>query len=299
MSKTYFVTSDIHGYFAPFRSAWQEAGFDPKNPDHVLVVCGDIFDRGDEPKEVYRFLKRLPKGRRILIRGNHEFLLRDLLQRGKAESYDYHNGTVRTLARFAGVGDYNEWRHSLFAPLLNQKGLSNLQADVDKLDAEAKRVLYTGNAKAKEVVDWIFSDDWVNYWELEDMVFVHSWVPLVDKSMMGMYYAQPESLRYWDGWKTASLKEWEDATWGCPWRYAQNGTLNPPGKRIVCGHWGTEDFHFHLGPDHRFGNRDIYYGTNCIALDATTALAPHVCNMMVIRDGVCYNKNGDKLEVAK
>src|SRR5574344_676699 len=95
--KKYFVTSDIHGFYNEFISALDRSGFNIDNPDHILIICGDIFDRGNQPLQIYTFLNSLPKERRILVRGNHEFLLQDLVQRGYPESHDEHNGTIDTL----------------------------------------------------------------------------------------------------------------------------------------------------------------------------------------------------------
>ena len=88
-----FISSDIHSFFDEWQTALLKSGFDIHNPEHVIVVLGDIFDRGTQPLQVYYFLKALPKERRILIRGNHEILLKELVERGYAESHDYHNGT--------------------------------------------------------------------------------------------------------------------------------------------------------------------------------------------------------------
>ena len=56
-------------------------GIDKENPEHILVVLGDIFDRGKETLEVYNFLRSLPDERLILIRGNHESLYLSLLDK--------------------------------------------------------------------------------------------------------------------------------------------------------------------------------------------------------------------------
>lgn len=61
--KNYFICSDIHGYFDEWMCSLNEAGFDYSNKDHILVVLGDIFDRGRQPKEVYEFLKSFPEYR--------------------------------------------------------------------------------------------------------------------------------------------------------------------------------------------------------------------------------------------
>ena len=73
----FFCVSDIHGYYDPLIVALNEAGFEPDNPDHTLIACGDHFDRGRQPKEVLGFLIQLP--RKVLIWGNHDKLLLDFI----------------------------------------------------------------------------------------------------------------------------------------------------------------------------------------------------------------------------
>ena len=105
--KKYFVVSDIHGFFDIFHNSLLRSGFEEENPDHILIVCGDIFDRGDQPLEVYNFLRNFPKERRILIRGNHEELLEELVKREECWNHDLHNGTYQTLFKIIGK-DYKE-----------------------------------------------------------------------------------------------------------------------------------------------------------------------------------------------
>jgi len=45
-SKKMFVVSDIHGHYTLLREALDRAGFDKDNEDHLLICCGDYFDRG-------------------------------------------------------------------------------------------------------------------------------------------------------------------------------------------------------------------------------------------------------------
>ena len=59
--KTYFICSDIHGFFDEWMKALKEAGFDKENSNHTLIVLGDIFDRGKQPLQIYEFLRNLPK----------------------------------------------------------------------------------------------------------------------------------------------------------------------------------------------------------------------------------------------
>ena len=75
-----FVISDCHGFYHEMLDALDNAGFDPNNEDHWLISCGDNFDRGPCPEDVMVYLKMLP--RKILVKGNHEDLLMECINRG-------------------------------------------------------------------------------------------------------------------------------------------------------------------------------------------------------------------------
>ena len=98
----YFVISDIHSFYSELKKALDIAGFNKRNKDHTLIVCGDIFDRGPETVELYKFLTSIPKKRCILIKGNHELLYEKLLEKKLPESYDFSNHTVDTFCQIAG-----------------------------------------------------------------------------------------------------------------------------------------------------------------------------------------------------
>ena len=69
----FFVCSDIHSAYTPWMKALNEAGFDENNDNHKIIVCGDLFDRMDETKEVYEFaLDMINKDKLIYVSGNHE-----------------------------------------------------------------------------------------------------------------------------------------------------------------------------------------------------------------------------------
>ena len=71
--KKIFVVSDVHGHCSLLNEALFNAGFDKDNEEHLLVCCGDYFDRGNENVEVLKFFERLKH--KVLLRGNHEDLL--------------------------------------------------------------------------------------------------------------------------------------------------------------------------------------------------------------------------------
>lgn len=284
--KTYFAVSDIHSFYDPLKEALDEAGYDPSNENHVLIVCGDVFDRGNQTLEVLDFLKSIPKKRRILIRGNHERLLRYCYLEGEYQSYDFSNGTVRTMCQLAGTDP--DWREKYYQEMIFDT----------KLDDDQKSKLYLEewernyekpfrSRKIKKVIDWMWSDEWRDFYEVGDYIFVHAWLPL--KKVLDDY--GDERMTFDPDWRQAGESEWDEASWACPWKMYQSGYL-PKGKTVVCGHWHTWDFHTHLGHDvDGYRNRDIYYSEHLIALDACTALEPNICNVLILEGGRCYDKH--------
>lgn len=245
-----YVISDVHGYFDLMKKALDEAGFDPNNEEHHLVVCGDCFDRGDQPVEVMRYLIRLP--RKTLIFGNHEELFRDCCSRGYAYSHDYSNGTFDTICELGGAGE-------------------GLPFDECCIRAE-NRTRH-------------FLDQFVNYLETEHYIFVHSWIPLTRKDDFPAWYTKDRIFEYNPDWRNASDEEWESATWGNPFDLAARG-LNQTGKIIVFGHFHTSwpRCHYEGKPEWGSGaDFSPYYGKNYIAIDACTAYSGRV-NVLVLED---------------
>lgn len=151
----YFVSSDIHSFYAPWMQALNEAGFDKNNPGHMLIVCGDIFDRGNETNSVYEFVSEMAsKGKLVYIRGNHENLLKDCNKQIKCgqvpSSHHWHNGTVKTICQLCGVA--SEW--ILFDPTWTDKICETIESVLDFIDKHCK-----------------------NYYETKNYVFVHSTLP--------------------------------------------------------------------------------------------------------------------------
>ena len=48
MKKKIFAISDIHGFYTEMITSLKESGYDEDNPEHLLIVCGDKFDRERE-----------------------------------------------------------------------------------------------------------------------------------------------------------------------------------------------------------------------------------------------------------
>ena len=107
----YFAVSDIHSYYTPLQRALYGAGFDVNNPDHKLIICGDLMDRGSESYELQEYiLKLLEKDKVILVRGNHEDLALELIENFEKKyssnisgCHHYWNRTIHTLLDLTGL----------------------------------------------------------------------------------------------------------------------------------------------------------------------------------------------------
>lgn len=142
----YFVSSDIHGFFNEWQNALTDKGFDLNNPEHKIILCGDLFDRGNQPKEIIDFVLK-HKDKVILIRGNHEDLMEQMIERDFSDYGDLCNGTAQTI-----VDLYPEWQISEF--------------DLKKI-AKATRL--------QEVLDMC-----IDYYETKHYIFVHGWIPIIE-----------------------------------------------------------------------------------------------------------------------
>ena len=251
--KTYFCFSDVHSFFDELEEALDKKGFDIDNPDHILVMLGDMFDRGTQPLEMYNFLRSFPKERRILIRGNHETLLKELVERGYAEWHDVSNRTHHTLFYLAGL-DKDQLTNDYYKQAFADKDFNPLHESQLRKEYEERMDSVFHTDIIKEILDWIASDEWVNYWETDNYIFCHAWIPTSrdinwEKSRwMGELVVNSETYR--EDWRNATQTEWDDAMWYCPWKKALE-KLNQTGKTIVCGHWHTSDFFNHLTQQHK------------------------------------------------
>ena len=212
----YFVTSDVHSFYNELTHALNEKGFDKDNPEHKLIICGDIFDRGDHSKELYKFLKSLGD-RFIFIRGNHEDLLKNCMEEistGKyISNYHFSNKTVETICQFAGVNPYDL--------ILRNINVTNKVCAI-----------------MQPILEWIDNKS-VDYYELGDYIFVHGWVPTINPNL-SIFGKEPLRLaprEWWDNQEDYSCKDiWRDARWTNGMQAWKDGCVIP-NKTIVCGHW--------------------------------------------------------------
>ena len=142
--KEYFVITDVHSFYSIMMAELLKKGFDINNKDHILISCGDNFDRGQEAKEMLKFLYQMyTQDRAILVKGNHESLFEEMVDSGYPSSIDFSNGTYSTLLQLqpkmkAYEFDMNHYNHQ-----------------IDQLIKEMK-----------------------DYYETPHYIFVHGWIPI-------------------------------------------------------------------------------------------------------------------------
>lgn len=248
----FFVMSDIHSFYDEMMTALNDAGYNVANEDHYIVVCGDLFDRGPKPVEVFNFFMNTP--RCILVRGNHEDLFEDCCHREIALSHDYSNGTFDTITQFGSIG-------TSIKNMTPQKVFRN----------------------ALEYVKPLFSK-LVDYFETKKYVFVHGWIPVSDAPSI---YVKDEYPRYFhENWREMGDKAWSVARWENGMELAEHGMAEPH-KLTVCGHWHTSWAHSYFendGPEWGpAANFYPYWSDGVIGIDACTAYS-HMVNCIVLED---------------
>lgn len=165
-----FAVSDIHGCATALMKSLDAAGFDPKNPDHLLIVLGDLFDRGAENRRVLEYLTTVKN--KILIRGNHEDILMESLTTGRVGRLQEINGTLTTLVEFFKY--YNG------------------EAHLDIVESSGRRVCEMLRTLIYSMYD---------YFETESYIFVHGWIT-EDAGENDFRYATAAKWHHarWDRW---------------------------------------------------------------------------------------------------
>jgi predicted phosphodiesterase len=250
-----FACSDIHSFFTPFKKALDEAGFEENNPEHLLICCGDLFDRGFETIELLEYINSLTNV--VLIRGNHEDLMERLWARGYAASHDSSNGTLRTFNAILG-------KYDTTATLFEHK---------DQIEF------------VKSILKPLF-DRMIDYFETKNYVFVHGWIPMkYDINKKFAEYGEPTLFD--ENWREG---DWASARWFNGIKKAWDG-ITVPGKTTICGHWHCSYGHMlkSIKTDNwlsEFEDDAIwepYCAEGIIAIDRCTAHTGEV-NVIVLED---------------
>ena len=253
-----FVVADIHSYFSILNKTLKEKGFS-LNEDHILLLLGDAFDRGEEARETAELLLSLyDRGKLIYVLGNHEELLVKCLHQlasGEdpyeiATSYHAINGTWQTLVALAEMTE--------------TEAVNNPQLLVSRV---MKTRVY------KELLA-----SCVDYYETDKYIFTHGFIPCIEKG----FWKGATTYSYNPDWRTAGVDEWERARWYNGMKIAVEGGIREPEKTVVCGHWHTSIAHSkYEGKGSEWGaDADFtpFYSENgaVIGIDACTATSQTV-----------------------
>lgn len=197
----YFVISDVHGEFYKMLNALQRAGFDEDNSNHCLISLGDNFDRGEDSKAIYYYLRGLKNV--ICLRGNHEDILLRTFARKQLTYTDIYNGVGKTIDSLAG--EFNDDSTAI------QKAIK----------------------KNRGIIKWIKSMPF--YLETKTHILTHGWLPsgwLYDESKPALNSFSTKQ------WNNATWSHTENEL--MIFRYAKEHNQlasHALDKTLVVGHW--------------------------------------------------------------
>jgi len=93
--------SDIHGENTKFHKILKQVEYDPKSD--LLVVCGDLIDRGEDNLAIIETCMKLQKQGAVMLKGNHEQFaqecIRDMICENPSQALQVwvnHNGGSNT-----------------------------------------------------------------------------------------------------------------------------------------------------------------------------------------------------------
>lgn len=241
----YYVVADVHGYYDELIEALSNSGYFNDQEAHKLIVCGDLFDRGLQAKQLQNFiLDLIKKDEVILIRGNHEDLALDLLAKWHQASYcnlaHHNNGTINTICQ---LGDFS------------------LDDVFDKIDE-------VGHFFLKSDYIQTIIPAMVDYYESEHYIFVHGWIPDCDNWRQASEKAWNEA-RWING-----MKAYHDGL------YEKDKVIVCGHWHASYGHCYYENDGSEFGNDANF---NPYVDKGIIALDACTAKSKKI-NCIVIEE---------------
>lgn len=257
----YYVVADVHGFYEPLEWALKEKGFFDDTEPHKLIICGDLFDRGPSARKLQGFVTDLmARDEIILIRGNHEDLMEEMLENlydylpSMVYTHHYHNGTYDT------------------ALSLTRMNKHDVEANPEIFRKRMYQTPYL-----KDIIPSM-----LNYYETEHYVFVHGYIPCE-----GVQVGR-DAIRYFgiDNWRETSPRVWDKARWVNGMGAWKCG-VRVEGKTVVCGHFNTSWGHSVLdGKCTQWGVDSIfepYIQDGIIALDGAVSFTKKV-NCIVIED---------------
>ena len=249
----YFVFSDAHGDYKALMKAVKEYGYQPQNPDHTLVSCGDNFGRADTgagSRGIYEYLTDKDHANPpICLMGNHELILKNILLQRSISTVDILNGEHLTIYSFLGMKP-------------------------DEVELTPYAIDYVSKSS---VTDWLLSRPF--YFETEHYIFLHGFLP----------FDWDNTQFITQNFESVSQKTWEEACWSpTPTMIDAFKNHFPQGldKWVVFGHWHTYDLRMAFGSETNGEDKDSLWRNEklkLIGLDNCTVLS-HRIEMLVIED---------------
>ena len=236
MKKKIFAVSDVHGCCDALKRALEEAGFIANDSGCLLIVIGDCFDRGEENREVFDFLNGI--GNKVIIRGNHEDMLEQILEKRHIGRGGFSNGMDTTVRSFFGeraIGEPDVFYQYAFK--LDFRGRESTVGELKRFLAQT-----------------------YDYFETENYIFAHGWLPIrIDGE--GRCFVPEDFRRETPSvWKQARITEWYRA-------YGADAL--PEDKTVVCGH-RTSRFACLLGEVREPDDYSPFLAKGIAAIDTST-----------------------------
>ncbi len=101
------VVGDIHGEYDMLCSILEQAEYRPRK-DRLFFV-GDYIDRGDQSRKVVKKIKELTDQGAVAIRGNHEEMAKNYIEKdGQDNGLYFQNGGRKTLDCYSDFSSFRE-----------------------------------------------------------------------------------------------------------------------------------------------------------------------------------------------
>ena len=197
------VTSDIHGHIEHLKAVLQKARFDG---DDLLLIVGDMLDKGPKSLETLRYVMKLcAEGRALVTMGNVDYL--------RLTSIKYTIDNPENAQNFLDYINYmNEWKGTCFyKELFNEIGIepSSTEAITENIVAVWEHF--------KEEFDFIKSLPTLA--ESEKYIFVHGGIPHDESELQSECKDAMKYLKS-DAFRDSALRK--------GFRFD---------RQVVCGHW--------------------------------------------------------------
>lgn len=262
--KKYFVVSDIHGHYSELILALEEAKFNYDDPSHFLIVCGDLFDRGVQSKEIYEYINSLGE-KCITIRGNHEEFVKTAVDKSVDNYFNFiYNGFDKTMDSFLGEeNSFSRWKK------IQHQAFGIFEADEVCFWDFQKHFSSVVRNCYPDLLRWLTSLPY--YYETDNYIFTHG---MIDGQCNDWHH--PKKDLY------GKYLDWDACTWARPEDFF--APIVNTNKTIVVGHINTGLLRSKCGLDE---NDNSIFKRPCdnkvIGIDTATPTTKKI-NVLIIED---------------